>query len=112
MRAVRLAAAAVIGLSAALRLAALGCSPSNASSDASEDAGAEDADGGSYSICDAFTAVGHECPLASPFRCFPECEVGGCYCESTADGPRWGCVTDLSCIPDCAPIEENCSASE
>ena len=62
-------------------------------------------------VCDAFTAVGSVVsrPLASPVRCFPLCEVGGCSCRPTSAGPRWTCETDLSCIPDCGPIDDACA---
>ncbi len=59
-------------------------------------------------LCDAFTGVDTPCPFASPVRCFPACEASGCYCSRGAAGPRWTCVTDLSCVPDCGPLEDGC----
>ena len=61
---------------------------------------------------DAFTGSGMPCPIASPVVCFPECEAGGCSCTETASGPRWSCVTDLSCTAPCAPIDDACAATE
>jgi hypothetical protein len=55
-------------------------------------------------LCDAFTGAGTSCPLASPLVCFPYCD-GGCSCGVTAGGPKWACVTDLSCTPACSPID-------
>jgi hypothetical protein len=60
-------------------------------------------------ICTEFTEAGAPCSLPSPVRCFPECETGGCSCTATAAGPRWRCQTDLSCMPDCAPVDDGCS---
>jgi hypothetical protein len=59
---------------------------------------------------DAFTGVGSACPAASPLRCFPLCEAGGCSCNETDNGPRWACVTDLSCLPQCAPLDDACAS--
>jgi hypothetical protein len=84
----------------------LGC---NSAGDASADASVEDADAELFDLCDAFTEVGSACPTASPVRCFPLCEAGGCYCSETAQGPRWKCVLDLSCQPACAPIDDACA---
>ena len=58
---------------------------------------------------DAFTGAGMPCGTASPLVCFPECEAGGCSCVETTAGPRWSCVTDLSCLPACAPIDDGCT---
>lgn len=60
-------------------------------------------------LCTEFTEAGAPCPTASPVRCFPECEAGGCYCQETAHGRVWVCQTDLSCIPDCAPLDDGCA---
>jgi hypothetical protein len=60
-------------------------------------------------ICTEFTEAGAPCPLASPVVCFAECVTGGCSCSATPQGPRWVCQTDLSCLPDCAPIDDGCS---
>lgn len=78
--------------------------------------GAASADGGpeaaavAMDVCDAFSGVGTSCPLASPNLCFPMCEAGGCLCGETPSGPRWSCVTDRSCMPTCAPIDDACAA--
>jgi len=68
-----------------------------------------DASAPGVDLCDAFTGVDTACPIASPTRCFPDCDAGGCYCRATEAGPRWACVTDLSCMPSCAPIEDGCA---
>ncbi len=88
----------------------LGCSSTGNAP--SEDAGVEDAGAPLFDLCDAFTSVGSACPTASPVRCFPLCEAGGCYCGQTAEGPRWNCVTDVSCQPACAPIDDACANLE
>jgi len=62
-------------------------------------------------ICTQFTAAGSPCPTASPVLCFQECEAGGCTCRAMPGGPRWVCVTDLSCVPDCAPVDDGCSTA-
>lgn len=97
---------AVLGLAIALALGGTACSRNSAAGD---DGGSEDAPATVVDICDAFTGVGTACPLASPVQCFAECEAGGCFCRTTAEGPQWACVTDLSCIPDCGPIDDACA---
>lgn len=67
--------------------------------------------GEAFDLCDAFTTVGSACPSASPTRCFPMCDAGGCFCRATAGGPQWACTTDLSCLPPCAPIDDACAAT-
>jgi hypothetical protein len=79
------------------------CSRGSSTADGGEDAGVVVID-----ICDAFTEVAAACPLPSSIRCFPLCEAGGCFCRPTAQGPRWECETDLSCVPDCAPVDYPC----
>jgi hypothetical protein len=74
------------------------------STDASTEGGPSDA-APVFDLCDAFTEVGASCPAASSILCFPLCEAGGCSCELTSAGPRWACVTDLSCVAPCAPID-------
>jgi hypothetical protein len=88
-----------------LGIALTGCTGDNGgTSDAGQDATLEATD-----ICTTFTESGDPCMQASATRCFPECESGGCYCQvSMGGGARWKCVTDLSCMPDCAPIDPNC----
>ncbi len=78
---------------------------------ASPEAGPADAEPPVVDLCDAFTGVGTACPTAGPLVCFPMCDSGGCFCKSTPDGPRWGCVTDTSCQPACAPIDDACAAA-
>jgi len=85
------------------------CGSSSGGSDGAVDA-AGDATADVVTVCDEFTEVGAPCSLASPLVCFPMCEAGGCSCRPTASGPRWACTTDLSCVPDCAPIDETCGA--
>jgi hypothetical protein len=86
-------------------LASLGCGGDHTTSvDAAVDAPAP------IDLCDAFTGVGTSCPGASPLVCFPMCEAGGCFCRETPDGPQWACVTDRSCEPTCAPIDEDACA--
>ena len=89
-----------------------GCSTTSSSADGGE--GGSSADGSSelLDICDAFTSVGERCPLESPVRCFPECEAGGCYCNHGDGGAVWACVTDLSCVPDCGPLDDGCAGSD
>lgn len=68
------------------------------------EAGPSDAEAPALDLCDAFTGAGTSCPLAGPLVCFPYCD-GGCSCGVTAGGPKWACVTDLSCTPACSPID-------
>ena len=95
----RLAALAVLATLAAL--AALACVNEPA---APAEAGPSDAEAPALDLCDAFTGAGTACPLAGPLVCFPYCD-GGCSCGVTAGGPKWACVTDLSCTPACSPID-------
>jgi hypothetical protein len=67
---------------------------------------------GEPEICTEFTEAGAPCSRVSPVRCFAECTTGGCSCQTTPAGPRWTCVTDLSCVPDCAPVDEACSPQQ
>jgi hypothetical protein len=63
------------------------------------------------SICDEFTEAGASCSVASAVACFPMCEAGGCFCTvKPGVGLRWVCVTDTTCLPDCAPLDESCGA--
>jgi len=97
---------AALHVAIVLAIASAACSRGGAVADAGEDGATPLLD-----ICDAFTEVGTACPLASPVRCFPECEAGGCFCRATSEGPRWACETDLSCVPDCAPIDDACGVT-
>ena len=39
------------------------------------------------------------------------CEAGGCFCRvKPGVGPRWDCVIDTTCLPDCSPADESCGA--
>jgi hypothetical protein len=76
---------------------------------AGDNQGIGPSDAGEPVICTEFTEAGEPCAVPSPVRCFPECEAGGCSCTATADGPRWRCLSDFSCMPDCAPIDDGCS---
>jgi hypothetical protein len=85
----------------------LACTSGN---EASQEGGPPAADAAPiFDLCDAFTEVGATCPMASPVTCFQECEAGGCFCDETSSGPRWTCVTDRSCLPACAPIDDACA---
>ncbi|MGH7294208.1 MAG: hypothetical protein ACRELB_04715 [Polyangiaceae bacterium] len=97
------------GYAAVLAASCKGAS-SGGPSDAGFESGAGD-DGSEPAICEQFSAAGDPCPTPSPVRCFPECDSGGCYCRSGGGGgpPRWVCETDLSCVPDCAPLDDACS---
>jgi hypothetical protein len=121
MHAVRLlrwsSAAATVALGL---LGALGAPTAcNGASAADGGEGGDEADGGEPGIgpndaaepvvCTEFTKAGEPCATPSPVRCFPECEAGGCSCTASADGPRWTCVSDFSCMPDCAPLDDGCS---
>jgi hypothetical protein len=64
---------------------------------------------GEPEICTEFTEAGAPCSRVSPVRCFPECTTGGCSCTTSPSGARWTCTTDLSCVPDCAPLDDACS---
>ena len=88
-------------LAAGAALATLGCVNEPG---AQAEAGPSDAEAPALDLCDAFTGAGTSCPLAGPLVCFPYCD-GGCSCGVAAGGPRWACVTDLSCTPACAPLE-------
>jgi hypothetical protein len=94
-------------------VALTGGAPACSSGSAAGDAGPSDAttapSDGEPVICTQFTSAGDPCPTPSPVRCFPECEAGGCYCTQTSSGARWVCQTDLSCMPDCAPVDDGCS---
>src|SRR5450432_182341 len=94
-------------LAMAVCLVAAGCHSEEA---APPEGGVADAAAPSFDLCDAFTGVGTACAAASPRICFPMCEAGGCFCSNTADGPRWGCVTDRSCEPACAPLDDACAS--
>ena len=96
-------AALVLGASAACAGCA-GCAGSGASPDGGADAPVSVID-----VCDAFTGVDTACPLASPVRCFAACDSGGCSCRPTPAGARWACETDLSCVPDCGPLDDGCA---
>jgi hypothetical protein len=89
----------------AIVLGALSChSGDDSPADAAGDAAAQVVD-----ICDAFSGVDTSCPIASPRRCFALCEASGCFCRATPSGPRWDCVTDLSCQPSCGPLDDGCA---
>jgi hypothetical protein len=78
--------------------------------DAAADGGQQaDATAESSDVCASFTGADMPCPTASPTRCFPMCATGGCYCRGTPQGLRWSCVTDLSCTPDCGPLDDRCA---
>jgi hypothetical protein len=96
-------------LGLALSFGSAACNGNEGDSDGGEDA-YEDVTVDVVTICDDFTEAGARCSMASPFICFPMCEAGGCSCRPTATGPRWACTTDLSCVPDCAPIDDSCAA--
>ena len=90
-------------------LATEGCHGASSANDGeAEDAMTPPFDG-QPAICAEFTEAGAPCPLVSPVRCFPECDAGGCFCLSTPAGARWTCRTDLSCVADCAPIDDGCA---
>lgn len=103
-----------LGFALTLTLALPGaCNSNNGAS--GDDGGATDAttesgdDASEPPICMEFTEPGSPCSAPSPVRCFPECEAGGCYCSATAQGPRWTCQSDLSCLADCAPLDDGCT---
>jgi len=80
---------------------AFGCN-SNSGMDAASDAIVE---GPAADLCDldAFFAVdgsGGTCAYASPRLCFQpsNCPTTGCKCATSPDGPRWKCMTDMSCF--------------
>jgi hypothetical protein len=100
--------ASLVFLTLAIASASLGCGGDHAEA---AEAGPEDATA-AVNVCDidAFTGVGTACPAPSALVCFPQCEAGGCSCQATPDGPRWACVTDRSCLPSCAPIDDACAA--
>jgi hypothetical protein len=104
-----------VSILSALAIGVLGgCSSSSAPDDGGADATtAGDSPSGAEAstICDEFTEAGAPCPGASPLRCFPLCDAGGCYCRVTpGGGPHWVCVTDTTCLPDCAPIDPTCGS--
>jgi hypothetical protein len=88
-----------------LALGGVGCGGDDAASDGGSDATVD-----AFDLCDAFTEVGAACPFASPLRCFPTCEAGGCFCRATSGGPQWTCQVDVSCLPDCAPLDDGCAS--
>jgi hypothetical protein len=92
-------------------LCVTGFSACKASGESSGDAGPGDASSDVTSVCDEFTEVGAPCSAASSVACFPMCEAGGCFClVKPGVGPRWDCVIDTTCEPDCAPADEPCGA--
>jgi hypothetical protein len=91
------AAVAILGTLATVACGNQASAPSDASASTESDAAP-------FDLCDAFSGVGTSCPLPGPFECFPICD-GGCSCTATADGARWTCATDLSCLSACAPID-------
>jgi hypothetical protein len=96
-----------IGICHALMLGSLSCHGGDTSAvDAASDTTAQAID-----LCDAFSGVDTSCPIASPLRCFALCEASGCFCRATPSGPRWDCVIDLSCQPDCGPLDDGCAPS-
>lgn len=73
------------------------------SSKSGSDAGADAQADATADLCDldAFKASGgdgHACPQVTSRVCFPICANGGCRCIATANGPRWKCTTDLTCL--------------
>jgi hypothetical protein len=81
---------------------------------APSDGGSADTQAQAFDLCDAFTGVGTSCAVAGPTQCFALCD-GGCACGETADGPRWTCAIDFSCVSMCAPIdvlEGTCGATD
>jgi hypothetical protein len=104
-----LAAALAAAPAAASLLAAIAIEGCGGDDTAAPEAGPADAEPPAVDLCDAFSGVGTACPTAGPLVCFPMCDSGGCFCKSTPDGPRWGCVTDTSCQPACAPIDDACA---
>lgn len=91
--------AALLGLLSAGLLAAgtVGACTSDDTTPPAVDGGTGDA---SVDLCEEFTDSGAACAVASERVCFPMCKVGGCTCAATAEGPRWKCVSDFSCLPD------------
>lgn len=85
-------------------MAIAACSTSSATPAGDDASAAADAAATTYDICDAFGGVGTACTLPGPFVCFALCD-GGCTCSGAPDAARWTCVTDLSCVPGCAPLE-------
>lgn len=78
------------------------------------EAGDEVGDASEAPICMQFSQAGDPCPSASPVRCFPQCDSGGCSCVSLETGapPVWVCRTDLSCVPDGPEAEDAAGATE
>jgi hypothetical protein len=92
------------------------CGGDDTASDSGADAtggGAETSSGeAGATICDEFTEAGAPCLGPSALRCFPLCDTGGYYCRATpGGGAHWVCVTDTTCLPDCAPIDEACMSA-
>jgi hypothetical protein len=105
-------ASASAALAVAIGLTGAACS----STQAADDGGGGDAtadvfdNDGEPLICQQFSEAGATCATVSPVRCFACGDGGGgCYCQSTPQGPRWKCAIDPSCFPctlgdeDCAP---------
>jgi hypothetical protein len=92
--------------------AAIGCGSQE--SPPSEAGSPTDAETPVFDLCDAFTGADTSCAVPGPLQCFPFCD-GGCSCSASAAGPRWTCVTDLSCVSTCTPLEAldgGCTPSE
>jgi hypothetical protein len=102
-----------LGFALAITLVLPGACHGNGSA-SGDDGGANDGtlEGGDDAaeplICMEFTEAGAPCSTPSPVRCFAECEAGGCSCTATPQGPRWTCESDLSCLADCAPLDDGC----
>jgi hypothetical protein len=89
----------------------VGPSGCKSSGESSNEAGPADASLDVTSVCDEFTEAGAPCSAASSVACFPMCEAGGCFCQVRPGvGPRWVCITDTTCLPDCSPAEQSCGA--
>jgi hypothetical protein len=103
----------IVAIACATPAGLLACSASEAS-DADASPPPSDAGAPTYDLCDAFTGAGTTCATPGPFVCFPFCD-GGCTCAAMTGGARWTCVTDLSCVPQCAPLEAldgECASSD
>ena len=93
----------------AIPVFAPGCSSDDSAAptnDASASTGSPDAD-----VCGDPSLVqnGGPCYPVADIRCFPLCATGGCWCRKGGTNPDagiWQCQSDVSCLPDSAPIDE------
>ena len=92
----------------AIPVFAPGCSSDDSTSTTDASASTDSSD---PNVCGDPSLVhnGGSCYPVANIRCFPLCATGGCWCRpggSVPDAGVWQCQSDVSCLPDSAPIDE------